>query len=114
MSKVFAAKVVFNVTNVVKVYGMDFQEFLIPNGRVLMKSHPLLSLHGLYKRSAFVVDFAALKYVTMTGRPDGTAKDDVQADDEDVRRGYWQSDASLMVDYGGLSMAYLGNINSNT
>jgi hypothetical protein len=61
-----------------------------------------------------VVDFAALKYVTMTGRPDGTAKDDVQADDEDVRRGYWQSDASLMVDYGGLSMAYLGNINSNT
>lgn len=114
MSKVFATKVVFNVTNVVKVYGMDFQEFLLPNGRVLMKSHPLLSLHGLYKRSAFVTDFAALKYVTMTGRPDGTAKDDVQADDEDVRRGFWASDGSLMVDFGGLSMAYLGNINSNT
>jgi hypothetical protein len=113
MSKVFATKVTFNVNNVVKVYGMDFQEFVLPNGRVLMKSHPLLSLHGLYKRSAFVLDFAAIKYVTMTGRPDGTAKDDVQNDDEDVRRGFWQSDGGLMVDFGGLSMAYLGNINSN-
>jgi hypothetical protein len=59
-----------------------------------------------------VVDFAALKYVTMTGRPDGKAKDDVQAEDEDVRRGFWQTDCSEMVDFGGLSMAYLGNIRS--
>lgn len=114
LSKVFSTKVTFNVNNVVKVYGMDFQEYILPNGRVLMKSHPLLSLHQLYKKSAFVVDFAAMKYVTMTGRPDGSAKDDVQAEDEDVRRGFWQTDASLMVDFGGLSMAYLGNINSNT
>jgi len=91
---------------------MDFQEFLLPNGRVLMKSHPLLSIHGLYKKSAFLVDFASIKWVTMAGRPDGTAKDDVQADDEDVRRGYWQTDGSLEVDNGGLSMAYLGNISS--
>jgi hypothetical protein len=48
----------------------------------------------------------------MKGRPDGKPKDDVQAKDEDVRRGYIQSDASLMVDYGGLTCAYLGNISS--
>lgn len=112
LSKAFANEVIFNVNNTVKVYGMDFQEFILPNGRVLMKSHPLLSIHGLYKKSAFVVDFASLKWVTMTGRPDGTAKDDVQADDEDVRRGFWQTDGSIEVDNGGLSMAYLGNISS--
>lgn len=112
LSKAFSNEAVYTVTNTMKVYGMDFQEFVLPNGRVLMKSHPLLSLHGLYKYSAFVIDFAALKYVTMTGRPDGKAKDDVQAEDEDVRRGFWQSDASEMVDFGGLSMAYLGNIRS--
>lgn len=110
LSKIMASKVTYNVTNVVKVYGMDFQEFILPNGRVLMKSHPLLSRHPLYKKSAFVCDFDAIKYVTQTGRPDGKVKDDVQADDEDVRRGFIQSDCSLMVDYGGLTCAYLGNI----
>jgi hypothetical protein len=110
LSKVFAAAVTFNVNNVVKVYGMDFQEFILPNGRVLMRSHPLLSRHSLYRKSAFVCDFDAIRYVTQTGRPDAKVKDDVQADDEDVRRGFIQSDASLMVDYGGLTCAYLGNI----
>lgn len=112
LSKVFVNEVIFNVNNVVKVYGMDFQEFIIPNGRVLIKSHPLLSRHGLYKKSGFVVDFDALSYVTMGGRPDGRARDDVQAEDEDVRRGFWQTDCSIEVDYGGLTMAYLGNISA--
>lgn len=112
LSKVFVNEVIFNVNNVVKVYGMDFQEFIIPNGRVLLKSHPLLSRHGLYKKSAFVVDFDALSYVTMQGRPDGRARDDVQTEDEDVRRGFWQTDCSIEVDYGGLTMAYLGNVSA--
>ncbi len=112
LSKVFVNEVIFNVNNVVKVYGLDFQEFIIPNGRILLKSHPLLSRHGLYKKSAFVVDFDALNYVTMQGRPDGRARDDVQTEDEDVRRGFWQTDCSLEVDYGGLTMAYLGNISA--
>jgi hypothetical protein len=110
LSKVFAGEVMFNVNNVVKVYGMDFQEFIMPNGRVLMKSHPLMSRHGLYKKSAFVLDFDAIKYVTQKGRPDAKAMDDVQTKEEDVRRGFIQSDASLMVDYGGLTQAYLGNV----
>lgn len=112
LSKIFANEVVFNVNNVVKQYGMDFQEFVLPNGRVLLRSHPLLSRHGLYKKSAFVLDFDAIKYVTQSGRPDGRAKDDVQNDDEDVRRGFWQTDCSMEVAYGGLTMAYLGNISA--
>ena len=112
LSKIFAGEVLYNVNNVVKVYGMDFQEFILPNGRVLIKSHPLLSRHGLYKKAGFVIDFDALSYVTMTGRPDGRAKDDVQTEDEDVRRGYWQTDCSIELDYGGLTCAYLGNISA--
>ena len=48
----------------------------------------------------------------MTGRPDGKAKDNVQTEDEDVRRGYWQTDCSIELDYGGLTCAYLGNISA--
>lgn len=98
--------------SVIKQYGQAFQEFIMPQGRLLLKSHPLLSRHPRYMKSMFIVDAAALKYVTMAGRPDGKVKDDVQADDEDVRRGYIQTDCSLMVDGGGLSMAYLGNISA--
>lgn len=84
----------------------------MPMGRLLLKSHPLLSVHPRFQKSMFVVDFSACKYVGMTGRPDGKVTDDVQNKDEDVRRGFIQTDCSFMVDGGGLSCAYLGNISA--
>lgn len=110
LSKIFAGEVMFNVNNTVKTYGMDFQEFVLPMGKVMLKSHPLMSRHSLYRRSAFVLDFDAIKYVSMKDR-DTKAKDDVQTDDEDVRRGFWQTECSLELSQG-LTSAYLGNISS--
>lgn len=98
--------------NTIKVWGMDFQEFIMPMGRLLLKSHPLMSQHPIYKNSAFVLDFSAIKYVTLKGR-DTKYMDDVQAKDEDVRRGYVQTECSLMLDGGGLSCAYLGKISAS-
>lgn len=112
LSKVFANEVVFNTKDVVTEYGMDFTKFRLPNGTLMLKSHPLLSRHTLYRKSMFVLDFDAIKYVTQKGRPDGKVKDDVQQEDEDVRRGFIHSDASLMVDFGGLTQAYLGAISA--
>jgi hypothetical protein len=98
--------------NIIKIYGQAFQEFVMPQGRLMLKSHPLLSRHPRYSKSMFVVDQSAIKYVTMTGRPDGKVKDDVQLEDEDVRRGFIQTDCSMMVDGGGLSCAYIGNVSA--
>jgi hypothetical protein len=98
--------------NPVKLFGVDFQEFILPMGRILLKSHPLLSQHPLYRKALFLLDFSCIKYTTMKGRPDAKIKDDVQLPDEDVRRGFIQSDCSLMVDGGGLSQAYVGNISA--
>lgn len=98
--------------NIVKVFGIDFQEFILPMGRLLLKSHPLLSQHPLYRKGLYVLDFSAIKYTTQKGRPDAKVQDDVQTKDEDVRRGFIQSDCSLMVDGGGLSLAYVGNISA--
>jgi hypothetical protein len=95
----------------VKVYGIHFQELILPQGRVLFKTHPLLSRHGLYKKSAFVLDFDAIKWAPLQGR-DTKAMDDVQAKDEDVRRGYFQTEGGIEVGYGGLTCAYLGNISA--
>lgn len=98
--------------NVIKVYGQAFQEFIVPQGRLLLKSHPLLSRHPRYRSSMFIVDPSVIKYCTMKGRPDGKIQDDVQNKDEDVRRGFIQSDCSLMVDGGGLSCAYIGVVSA--
>jgi hypothetical protein len=95
----------------VTIYGLDFKEFILPRGKVMFYSHPLLSAHGLYQNSMFVLDFSAIKYLFLKGR-DTKNYDDVQAKDEDVRRGYIQTECSLMVDGGGLSCAYLGNISA--
>jgi hypothetical protein len=100
-----------NFSQEIKVYGLDFKELILPRGRLLIRSHPLLSRHPLYKRSAFVLDFASVKYVALKGR-DTRTRDDVQLKDEDVRRGFVQTEASLMVDRGGLTCAYLGNISA--
>lgn len=109
-------KIFNSVTNVrlnsqdrVKVYGVHFQEMILPQGRILIKTHPLMSRHAIYRSSAFVLDFDALKWAPLDGR-DTKAKDDVQTEDEDVRRGFFMTEAGIEVDYGGLTMAYLGNI----
>jgi hypothetical protein len=70
-----------------------------------------MSRHGLLQKGMFVLDFASVKYVALKGR-DTRVKDDVQLKDEDVRRGFIQSEASIMVDRGGLTCAYLGNISA--
>jgi hypothetical protein len=94
----------------VKVYGMEFLEFRMPQGRIFLKTHPLLNQHGKYTNSMFVLDFDSIRYVPLKDR-DTKSKDDVQTPDEDVRRGFYQTECSLQVDRGGLTMAYLGNIN---
>jgi hypothetical protein len=86
-----------NSTERVRVYGIDFEEMLVPQGRVLLKTHPLMSRHGIYTKSAFVLDFDALKWAPLDGR-DTKARDDVQ------------TEAGIEVDYGGLTMAYFGNM----
>lgn len=105
--------VVINNTERVKVYGIHFTELILPQGRVLIKTHPLMSRHPIYRNSGFVVDFDAFKWAPLEGR-DTKTKDDVQADDEDVRRGFIQTEGGIQVDYGGLTCAYLGNINTPT
>ena len=96
---------------VIEMWGMKFREWVTTNGRILFKSHPLMSQHSIYKKSAFIIDFNAINYVHLKNR-DTKAKDDVQSKTEDIRKGFFQTECSLMVDGGGLSCAYLGNISA--
>ncbi len=95
---------------VTKVFGMNFRELVMPQGRLLLRTHPLLSRNSLYTNSMFVLDMSSLGYVTLPGR-DTKMKDDIQDAGEDLRRGFIQTEASIMVDRGGVTNAYIGNIN---
>lgn len=111
LNKIIAAatNVKMELGSTIKLYGYDLKEIIMPRGRLLLYSHPLLSQHALYKKSMYILDFSSLKYVALQGR-DTKTFDDVQAKDEDVRRGYIQTECSLAIDRGGLTMKYLGNI----
>jgi hypothetical protein len=95
----------------VKQWGIDFQELIMPRGKILFKSHPLLSRHPLYQRSMFVLDFDSIRWVPMKNR-DTKTMDDVQNKDEDVRRGLIMTEGSLAVEYGGMTNAYIGGISA--
>lgn len=91
-----------------KSWGMNFRELIFPQGRILLKTHPLYSRHSLYTNSMLILDMGVIKYVPLKGR-DTKAKDDIQNKGEDVRRGMWQTECSLMVDYAGQTLGYIGN-----
>ncbi len=97
-----------NYVGPVKVFGFEFMRFRMPQGSIYLRSHPLMNVHGKYTSSAFFMDMDSFRYVAMKNR-DTKSKDDVQAKDEDVRRGFYQTECSIQVDRGGLTMAYHGN-----
>ncbi len=109
INKIFAAAGTFQWGGTLKVYGQNFRTLETQDGTYLFKAHPLLSRHPLYKKGMFIIDFSSLKYVNLKNR-DTKVKDDVQNKDEDVRRGLIQTECSVMVDHGGLTMKYVGNI----
>lgn len=112
LNKVIAADANSDIQwgGIVKVYGMDLRELVLPQGRLLLRAHPLLSRHGKYTNSMWILDFASINYVTLQGR-DTKVHDDVQNKDEDVRRGYIQTECSVELARGGLTCAYIGGIN---
>jgi hypothetical protein len=103
--------VMMQLGDTIKMWGINFRELTMPWGRLLLKSHPMLSRAPTFAKSMYVVDFSALKWAPLTGR-DTKTFDDVQNKDEDARRGYVQTEGGWFVDGGGLSMAILDNISS--
>jgi hypothetical protein len=93
----------------IKAYGMELREFILPQGRLLIRRHPLMSRHPFYTYSAFGVDFASLKYRYLR---DTRSEDEIQANDSDTHKGQWLSEISIEVQRGGLTQFYHGNFAS--
>lgn len=95
-----------NHTESVKVYGMDLQKWIMPQGSFYFKTHPLMNLHPIYNNSMFVLDPSSIKYRYLR---DTNFKDNIQANDSDTKKGMWLTEAGMEV-HNEQGMAYLGNV----
>jgi hypothetical protein len=94
-----------------KVYGVNFQELVFPQGRILLKTHPLFNRNALWTNSMLIMDFSALKWRPMKNR-DTQFKDDVQTKREDLREGFWMTEGGIELDFGGLTCGWVGGFNN--
>lgn len=90
---------------VVKLYGMQLQRWILPQGTIYLRTHPLFNVHGRYTDSMLYIDPSALKYRYLR---DTTLQDNIQAPDADARKGQWLTECGLEIRHQR-TMAYLGN-----
>lgn len=94
-----------NFDGSIKAYGMQLQRWILPQGTLYVRTHPLMNVHPVYTNSAFILDPTALVY-----RPfmDTKMQDNIQAPDADTQKGQWITEAGLEVRHEK-TMGYLGN-----
>lgn len=90
----------------VTLFGMRLMRWRIPQGTLLLRTHPLMNRHGLYSKSMFVLDPTSIIYRPLR---DTFFKDNIQGNDEDRRKGQWLTEAGIEVQYGGVTNKYIGN-----
>ena len=92
------------------MYGVNFRRYIVPQGELMLKTHPLLSRHPLYNYSWWIVDGSSMRWISMKNR-DTKFMDNIQHNDEDTVKGQWITEGSIRVDRGGLTMKYIGGFN---
>ncbi len=107
LNKLAKAGMQVRCDEVVKLYGMDLQRWILPQGTLLLRSHPLFNTHTLYTYSMLVLDPSGIKYRYLR---DTKMQDNIQANDSDSQKGQWLTEAGLEVHHER-TMAYVGNFN---
>lgn len=88
-----------------KLYGMNLQRWVLPQGTVGIKSHPLMNNHARFTYSAFILDAASLIYRPLR---DTRFKNNTQANDKDSIEGMWLTECGLEVQ-NEHTCGYIGN-----
>lgn len=94
-----------NFNGVLRNYGMALQEWILPQGRLYVRTHPLMNTHAMFNNSAFIIDPSGIVYRYLR---DTKPQDSIQANDEDTHKGQWLSECGIEVHHER-TMAYLGN-----
>lgn len=94
-----------NYDGVIDVFGMKLTRWILPQGEVYFRTHPLFNVHGLWTNSALFLNPAGI-----VERPFRATKpqDNIQGNDEDTHKGQWLSE--LGYEFHHLkTMCYMGD-----
>lgn len=101
-----------NFDKVVEFYGMRFNRFILPQGEILIKTHPLMNVHPVYQNSMFVVNPSGLIYRPLRGR-DTKVEKDIQSPDADYKMDQWLTEATFEVHHEK-TMAFITKFDATT
>jgi hypothetical protein len=90
----------------VKFYGMELQKWILPQGTLFIKSHPLMNIHPVYRSSMFIMPGSGLTWRPLSGR-DTKLQKDIQPKDADYIKDQWITEGGFEFHHE-LTMAYLG------
>jgi hypothetical protein len=94
-----------NFDGIVDVYGMKLQRWVLPQGTIYIKSHPLFNTHSKFTNDMMILDPSALKFRYMR---DTSFKDNIQANDADETKGQWLTEAGLEMEHAK-TCGYISN-----
>jgi hypothetical protein len=105
LNKLAKAGMQVRTDQVVRLYGMELQKWIIPQGTFYFRTHPLMNVMPGYTKCAFIIDASAMKYRYMN---DTVAQDNIQANDADEQKGQWLTECGLEVRHEK-TMGFLAN-----
>ena len=81
-----------NFDGLVNLYGMKLQRWVLPQGVLYVKSHPLFNTHARFTNDMAILDPTAMRF-----RPkrDTTFQDNIQLPDADETKGQWLTEAGF-------------------
>lgn len=89
-----------NFDGFVHVYGMKLQRWIFPQGEIYVRTHPLFNLHGRFTNDLFVFDPTCMIYRYLR---DTKPQDNIQANDADLQKGQWLTEAGLEMQHAKTS-----------
>lgn len=81
-----------NFDGTVKTYGMELQRWIIPQGTIYIRTHPLFNTHPKYTYAMLGLNPSGLIDRKLRAH---TFKDDIQENDSDTRKGQWIGETGL-------------------
>ena len=88
------------------VYGMNFTRWVLPQGEIYFRTHPLFNAHPEMSKAMMVINPAGIKERPFRSL---TYKDNVQENDSDTKKGQWLAETGLEVNHEE-TMAFAGNL----
>lgn len=81
-----------NFDGIVETFGMKLQRWILPQGELLIRTHPLFNVHPLYRNSMLGINPNGIKDRVLRAT---RFKDNVQAPDDDFQKGEWLTESGL-------------------